>query len=254
MLESLKIIVDETLEIYALATLNGKLFIPFFICLVYILLSPSKEDDRAKKYLVYPSLILMFILFNPIFIHLLYKFIAVPERIVRMYWPLPMDLIFVYCVIRFFGALGEKWKKAVLIFMAAVLLLINMGGSYNEQSYSLADNVEKMPKGTKEVCDALHMLNDYQDPYVIMPSDLFFWIREYNPHIRIPYIRQTYWETILNGKMDLDLVGQTAVEGGCRFVVLNSSHDTEGDITDYGFELATTIEGQDCEYYIYMIK
>ena len=36
MLESLKIIVEETLEIYMLATLDGRLFIPFFLCLIFI--------------------------------------------------------------------------------------------------------------------------------------------------------------------------------------------------------------------------
>jgi len=254
MLESLNIIVGETLEIYSLATLNGKLFIPFFICLVYVLLAPAKEDDRARKYLVYPSLVLMLILFNPVFIHLLYKYIEVPERIVRMYWPLPMDLLFVYCVIRFFDFLGERWKKVLLLVMAAAMLYINTGGSHTGQSYTLAQNVEKMPKGTKQVCDSLHILNDYQDPYVMMPTDLFFWIREYNPTIRIPYIREMDEMVTEDGAMDLDMVGQTAVDGGCRFVVLNSSHRAEGDLADYGFDLALTIEGQDCQYLIYMIR
>lgn len=254
MLDSLNIIIGETLEIYSLATLNGKLFIPFFICLAYVLLSPSKEDDRARKYLVYPSLILLVILFNPVFIHLLFKYIEVPERIVRMYWPLPMDILFIYCVIRFFDFLGDKWKKAALLILAAVMLYINTGGSHTGQSYTLAQNIEKMPKGTKQVADSLHVLNNYQDPYVMMPEDLFFWTREYNPYIRIPDIREMKYMVTEDGAMDLDMVGKAAHESGCSFVVLMSSVRTAGDITEYGFEKALTIEGQDCEYYIYMMK
>lgn len=254
MLDSLKIIIDETLEIYALATLNGKLFIPFFICLVYILLSPAKEDDRARKYLVYPSLVLLFILFNPVLIHLLYKYIEVPERIVRMYWPLPMDILFIYCVIRFFDFLGEKWKKALLLVMAALMLYINTGGSHTGQSYTRAHNVEKMPVGTKEVCDSLHILNDYQDPYVMMPEDLFYWVRSYNPYIRLPDIREMKFMINEEGAMDLDMVGKAALESGCRFAVLNSSHAAVGDLTDYGFEQVLSIDGQDCQYHIYMIR
>lgn len=254
MLDSLNIIIGETLEIYSLATLGGKLFIPFFICLAYIFLCPAPEDDRARKYLVYPSLVLIFILFNPVIIHILYKYIEVPERIVRMYWPLPMDLLFVYCLIRFWGFLDKKWKKAALLVLAAIMLYINTGGSHTGQSYTLAQNPEKMPKGTKEVCDSLLILNDYQDPYVMMPEDLFFWTREYSPHLRIPDIREMKFMLTENGEMDLDMVGKAAADSGCRFVVLMSSVPTAGDITEYGFEKKLTIEGQDCEYYIYMIK
>ena len=128
MLDSLKIILKETLEIYELATLGGSLFIPFFLCLVYLLFSPTKEDDRARTYLVYPSLVLMLFLFNPVLIHFLYKYIEIPERIARIYWPLPMDMIFVYCLIRLFSTLRQGWKKALL--RAVVLSIAFIGNIF----------------------------------------------------------------------------------------------------------------------------
>lgn len=253
MLESLKIIIDETFEIYSLATLGGRLFIPFFICLLFIFLVPSKEDDWARKYLVYPSLILLFFLFNPVFIHILYKYIEVPERIVRMYWPLPMDLLFIYCVMRLFDYLEKKWKKLVLLVMAVALLVLNTGGSFAAQGYTLAENTEKMPKGTKEMCDMLYVLNGGQDPYVIMPFELFFWTRQYNPTIRLPLVRDMDDMETEDGDLDLDIVAKNAIDSGCRFVVFSSATSTVGELEDHGFKLAMQIEGQDCQYLIYMI-
>ena len=84
MIESLKIIFEETLSVYKLGTLDGRLFIPFIICCLYILLSSSKEDDRARKYFVYPSLILCLFIFNPVFIHYMIKFMEDPERVVKI--------------------------------------------------------------------------------------------------------------------------------------------------------------------------
>lgn len=254
MLDSLKIIVEETLEIYMLATLDGRLFIPFFICLVYVLVSGRKEDDRARRYLVYPAFVLLFFLFNPVFIHYIYKYIEVPERIVRMYWPLPMDMLFVYCVIRLLSGCDKRWKKAVVLGAAALMLFINAGGSKAGLSYGPAENPQKLPKGAKEISDTLFMLNDAEPPYVILPSDLFFWIREYNPYIIMPYVRDVYSMEQKEGLMDLDMIGQWAIEGDCEFVVLSSSLPSRGSIEDYGFTQAATVEAQDFQYIIYQLK
>ena len=251
MLESIKIICSETLEIYSLATLGGKLFIPFFLCLVWLLFTDSPEDDKARRYLVYPSLVLMFIIFNPVFIHILYKFIAVPERIVRMYWPLPMDIVFVYCLIRLFSAVKKSWKKALLLCFAMALLLVNAGGSTTGQSYGKASNPEKMPLGTKEVCDTLFVLNDYTPAKIISTDDLFFWTRVYSPYVLHPCARYIHWLENEQGQLELDSVAQYATEYDCDFIVLNSSQSTVGSLEDCGFEIAASIPGQDCFYVIY---
>lgn len=254
MLESLKIIVEETLEIYMLATLDGRLFIPFFLCLIFIFATDKEEDSIAKRYLVYPSLVLLFFLFNPVFIHYLVKYIKISERIVRIYWPLPMDVLFVYCLIRLVSICRAGWKKAVILAAAALMLFAGSGGSISGVSYVVAENPQKLPKGTKEVSDIIYNLNDGGDPRAIVPNNLFFWIREYNPYIRLPYRVQVDVMERKTGVLDLDLIGNYALEGDCRFVVLNSSQNSTGDITDYGFVEVARVEAQDFQYIIYELK
>lgn len=253
MLESLRIIVEETMEIYMLATLDGRLFIPFFIALIYIFASGKKEDDIARRYLVYPALVLLFFLFNPVFIHFVYKYIGVPERIVRMYWPLPMDMIFIYCLIRIVSGCGKVWKKAVVLAAAVLMLFINSGANMAGQSYGVAENPEKLPKGAKEVSDTLYVLNDYQDPYVILPSDLFFWVREYNPYVRMPYVRDVYRMEQKDPVMDLDALAEMAVDGGCEFIIVSTAQQTKGDLTGHGFAEKARIEAKDFQYIIYQL-
>lgn len=254
MLESLKIIIGETFEIYNLATLGGKLFIPFFIACVYLLLSPAEEDRRARYYLVYPSLILFVFLFNPVFIHLMYKYIAVPERIVRIFWPLPMDVLCVYCLVRVFFTLKENWKKAVALLAALMLLLLNSGGSLAGVSFGVADSPYKLPKGTKQVSDAIYELNLHENANVILPESLFYWIREYNSSIRMPYIRDMKQFYDDDKVMDLDLVGRMGLEGDCRYIVLNDSEPTRGSLEDYGYEQVIAIDGSDCHFLLYMLR
>lgn len=254
MLESLRIIVEETLEVYMLATLDGRLFIPFFICLIYLFVSGKKEDDRARRYLVYPALVLLFFLFNPVFIHYVFKYIEVPERMVRIYWPLPMDMLFIYCVIRLLSDCNKYWKKGVVLVAAAVLLFINAGGSKAGLSYGPAENPLKLPKGAKEVCDILYTLDDSGAPRAIVPYDLFFWTREYNPYIRLPYAREIIRMKEKGEITDLDKIGNFALEGDCEFVVVNSAEPSEGDITDYGFTEVASISARDFNYIIYQLK
>lgn len=254
MLESLKIIIEETFEIFNLATLNGKLFIPFFIGCVWLLLSDSEEDARARRYLVYPSLILFLFLFNPVFIHLMYKFIGVNERIVRIFWPLPMDIVCVYCIVRLVGMVKARWKKAAALLAAVMLFVLSSGGTLAGVSFGLAENSYKLPKGTKQVSDVIYELNMRQDSNVILPVDLFFWIREYNSSIRMPYVRDMEQMYDEEGVMDLDTVGKLGVEGSCGFVVLNDSEPTKGELESYGYEKVLSIEGDDCHYLVYQLK
>ena len=253
MLVILKNIISETLSIYSLATLDGRLFIPFFISCIYLLLSRDKVHSRAKAYLVYPSLIIMFIIFNPVIIHLLYKFIAIEERIIRLYWPLPMDAVIVYCFVHALRSLDGRWKKIVLSAAAVFLLLLGTNFEHSGQSYTLACNVEKMPVGTKEVCDAIYEYNLHEPCDVIMQSELYFWVRPYRSGIRVPFIRdlQNWYDE--NGALDLDTVGSRGAEGGCKYVVLIRPGAFTGELEKYGYSELMTIPTGDASYVIYQL-
>ena len=254
MLEIIKNIVAETLEIYSLATLDGKLFIPFFIGCVYLLLSGKETHSRAKVCLVYPSLIILLILFNPVIIHLIYKFIGVEERIVRLYWPLPMDAVIVYCFVHALSSLEKRWKKLVLSAAAVFLLFVGTGFQHSGQSYTFARNAEKMPVGTKEVCDAIYEYSLHDPCDVIMPTELFFWVRPYRASIRTPFIRDIKNWYDENGALDLDTVGSVGAENGCKYVVLNSGEPVTGKVEKYGYSVLTVVPAGDDSYTIYELK
>lgn len=253
MFSILRNIVSETLEIYSLATLDGKLFIPFFICCIYLVLSKKETHGRAKEYLVYPSLVIMLIIFNPVIIHLLYKYIGVEERIVRLYWPLPMDAVMVYCFVHFLSSMDKTWKKLVLSAAAVFLLLLGTGFDLAGQSFTPACNVQKMPAGTKEVCDAIYEYNLHEPCDVIMPTDLFFWVRSYRSSIRTPFIRDIRNWYDENGALDLDIVGKTGSENCCKYVVLNTGEQSAGELEKYGYSELKTIPAGDDFYIIYRL-
>ena len=253
MFSVLRNIIDETFTVYSLATLGGKLFIPFFIGCVYLLLAEKEEHERAVNYLVLPSIILIVILFNPVFIHLLYKFIGVEERIVRIYWSLPMDIVMAYCFVRILFSLKTVKNKLIALISAAFLVVSISGFTHSGESYGLAANLQKMPKGTKEVCDAIYELNLHEPSDAIMTQNLFYWVRQYNSSIRVPHIREIKsWYH--DGILDLDLVGKAGAESGCGYVVLDLSEPAEGELESYGYKAKIDIEAQDSAYRIYMLN
>ncbi len=253
MIESLKIIFEETLSVYKLGTLDGRLFIPFIICCLYILLSPSKEDDRARKYFVYPSLILCLFIFNPVFIHYMIKFMEDPERVVRVFWPLPIGGVFIYCIIRAYYDIKTRWKKCVLLVGFVLVLLFITEGSHAGISFVKADNAEKLIYGAKEVSDTIYTLNEGQEARVLVPNHLFFWMREYNAAIILPYQHKTDFMYDDNDELDLDVTAQKALEADCKYIVISTAGARHGALEDYGYELVSSVAGTDCEYQIYML-
>lgn len=251
MAESLKIILEETMSVYRLGTLDGRLFIPFAVCTLYILLSPSREEDRARQYLVYPSLILCVFIFNPVFIHYMIKIMGDPERVVRVFWPLPIGGVFVYCVIRAFYALRERWKKAVLLVAAVATLLLISNGNVAGISFQRAQNPEKLIPGAKQVCDRIYDYAGERETRVLMPKTLFFWTREYNARILLPYQHKTEFMYNDDGILDLDVTGQKAREEDCEFVVISTATDSVGALEDYGYSYVLFAEGDNCKYLIY---
>lgn len=254
MLESLKVILDETMSVYRLGTLDGRLFIPFALCCLYILLSPSREDDRARQYLVYPSLILCLFIFNPVFIHYMIKIMGDPERVVRVFWPLPMGGVFVYCVIRALGALNARWKKAVVIAAMVATLLLMSDGNVAGISFRRAENAEKLIPGAKQVCDRIYDIAGEREVRVLMPKNLFFWTREYNALILTPYQHKTEFMYDDDGILDLDTTGEKAREADCEFVVISDATASTGALEDHGYAWASIAPGDNCYYHIYRLE
>lgn len=251
MLESLKIILDETLSVYRLGTLDGRLFIPFVICCVYLLLSPAKEDDRARQYFVYPSLILCIFIFNPVFIHYMIKIMGDPERVVRIFWPLPIGGVFVYCIIRAFYALKARWKRVVLLLAAVGMLLLVSDFNVAGISFKRAENPEKLITGAKEISDTIYAYSGEREVRVLVPKNLFFWMREYNAFLLTPYQHEAEFMYDDDGALDLDTTGQKARAAECEYVVVSGTAASTGTLEDYGYSLIADISGDDCTYYLY---
>lgn len=255
MLESLKIIFDETLSVYHLATLDGRLFIPFIVCVLYLLFAPGDKHSRARRYFVYPTLILCVFIFNPVFIHYMIKFTYDPERVARMYWPLPIAAVIVYCVMSAFYALSKRWQRGALLACSLLVLLLITEGSHAGISFKKAENPEKLIPGAKEICDAVYNLSEGEEATVLVPSNLFFWVREYNAGILTPYKHKAdefmYTD---DGELDLDATGEKALEAECDYVVYSSSAPALGSLEDYGYVRRYQVYGDNCVYYIYGLQ
>ena len=88
---------------------------------------------------------------------------------------------------------------------------------------------------------------------VIMQPELFFWVRQYRSSIRVPYIREIKKWYNDDGTLDLDIVGETGAENGCKFVVLNTGEAFSGELEKYGYSVFETVPAGDDMYIIYIL-
>ena len=165
-----------------------------------------------------------------------------------------MDAVIVYCFVDALTSLKKIWKKLVLSVAAVFLLLLVSGFNLSGQSYTPAYNAQKMPLGTKEVCETIYYSNNCEPCDVMMSSDLFFWVRSYCSSIRVPFIRDLQLWYDENGALDLDTVGKTGAENNCKYVVLSAGEQVTGNLEKYGYSEFTAIPAGDSLYIIYEIN
>ncbi len=178
------------------------------------------------------------------------KYMGDPERVVRVFWPLPIGGVIVYCVIRAFFAVKKRWKRVCVLLAAVCTLLLVTEGSH-AGIFVPASNPQKLVTGAKELCDKLYVLSDGEETRVLVPKHLFFWIREYNAAIITPYSHKAEFMYGEDGMLDFDETGRKAREAQCDYVVIPAAAPPEGALDEYGYTLLTETPGDDCVYYIF---
>ena len=201
--------------------------VPFFVLTVfgYIYLAITSKDIRKK--LVYPVLLLLFLLLNPY----LFKVVYNRTRYWRWFWNIPN----VYVIAAAFTSLIKEAKKIggkIACFCVILISVIFVGSFfYQSDSFVKTENPYKIDQEIVDVCNVI--LEENSSPMCLMDYPLHMRARQVSGEILTLYgrdangyiirgrkLQHALYEAVRNFPTDYEYILNAAQEGGCDFITL----------------------------------
>ena len=240
---------------------NNHFLILYLISFIYLFFF----EKEKRRILLYPSLLLSFLILNPLLYQYIYSYIF-DTVYWRLFWLFPMIPVIASAVLSLVSKISFKGGKLLLSFL---LCLVIAGSGYYVYHHPLtafekAENPYKIPQATIDIIDYLHSIESA--PAVIMPPDLYLYAKQYTADIHLMYGRDAegYITSIynehqavyymLNGMMELDLQYVVDIMHGSHnlyyhyLVVSEDSFITEDMLLNAGFNKIHSIDGYGIYY------
>lgn len=164
---------------------TGHYEILFLISLLYIFI--TEKNKKNKQMLFWYSVIILFIILNPLFANGIRFFFSIGAVYTRLYLLIPIHIVIAYAMLRVLEDVKQVSGKVVLSAGFLLLLLLSGTTYYQEGLFSRADNFMKIPNEVIGVCNILQ--DDGDMVKVIAPADLLPYIRQYDADILLCYGR-----------------------------------------------------------------
>lgn len=153
----------------------GLFFVIYLGGLVYIV---QQKSALMKQVFVWPFVILLFTVFNPLVMEPVLQMIDWRNRYSRFFWILPVEILSAYMLARLVeGQRRIEEKTAMVIFVVCLVFLC--GSSATE--VELDDNIYKLDQSVIEVAEMIEEASDKENPVVFYDEELYYWIRQYDP-------------------------------------------------------------------------
>lgn len=149
----------------------------FLLMLVYLYII---EDQHAKRYFIYPIIIELLILLNPLVPWILVEKLGYNTRVHRFFWIIPVTFLFAYACIK----IMEQYKKSFFLIFFILFLWILQGRGFYEEDHDKTENIYKVENEVLEISHALHEISNLKSNIIyineIHPN---YTLRQYDPSI-----------------------------------------------------------------------
>ena len=219
---------------------------------VLLMLSDKKKYGK----IIWPSLLLLFIIVNPI----AYKLVFVKIRFWRLYWMLPTSLIIGLGFAELLRKLDKEWKKLLVTALMVFTVILTGHNVFKEVGLGKNTNAFRLSQGTVSVGQVMCEVDD--TPKCIVGGDLVTSIRQYSGDIQPMYGRNALGYISSASKMDkriykqmekanpnYDMILRNAKRLGYDFVVNTVDRPISDEVASkYGYKLLKEIDGFNVYY------
>lgn len=230
--ENLSITLDEVKG-------SGMFILLYLIALFYLFI--NEKDIVKRRIFCYSSLIIIFVVMNPIFNKLvggIYK----KTIYWRFFWTLPMGISVAYVGVDVVSKLDEK-RKRIFASIAIIILIIFSGKLiYNDTNYQKVDNLYKH---TDEDVFIAHQIaiDDAEYKRIICPEKLNNHLRQIEPSLIMAYPRvasgdyEDYPIRDCINKGQVEEIDKFAKENDFNYVIFKKETELTAPMEAAGFHL-----------------
>ena len=164
---------------------SGMYMLLFLIALLYIYM---KEDNKKNKaFLLYTSIIILFITLYPIFNKAVGK-IFTDSVYWRVFWLLPLGITIAYAGVKFINSEKQKYKQIVATIGLILIVVVSGKLIYNKENYFELGNFYKLPDEDVLVTQLIGA-DDEDYKKAIAPESLVAHMRQIDASIDLAYRR-----------------------------------------------------------------
>lgn len=154
------------------------------VCIMYIYY--TEKNKKIRDFFVIYTLIILFIICNPLFIHIIESFINFGS-LYRLYYMIPMYIIIAYV---FTKIIRKKSHKLIYILLLPLILGLFGKSVYNEIGLMKYNNFYKLPDETVFVAETIYNDELYAEyKKAIVPYGMSSQIQQIYPNIKLAYTR-----------------------------------------------------------------
>ena len=169
------------LEFYKVTFTNywwyGLFFVIYLAALLYIV---RQKSAIMKQIFVWPFVILLFTIFNPLVMEPVLQKTNWQDRYSRFFWMLPVEILCAYVLANLIEKQRRSEEKLImLLFVGCLIFLCTSSNTEMEPD----DNIYKLDNSVIEVAEKLKEVSEEENPVVLYDEELYYWIRQYEPSL-----------------------------------------------------------------------
>ncbi len=215
------------------------------------------SEKELRKKLIYPVLLMIFVVLNPVVYYVLKDSF---KSYWRIFWLIPDIIIIALAISKLVNSQNRLRNKLFMMaFVTAVIVFLG-ADIFAGEEFGKRTNQYGLSETAVSVADT--MLSADESPRCICPHNMTWHMRAYNANIETmygrdiegyivytDYQRSSVSKALEAEEPDYDIVLKAAVDGGFNFIVAAEEHPVD-DVTlfQYGFEIYKNT----CGYNIYM--
>lgn len=233
---------------------SNSFLIPLFL-VALLFLWFVERDRRIRTVLLSLSVALVAVFLCPIYAWIGQK---IDEEIYyRVYWTLPIGLLFCYGSVRLLITIKRTMSRVLVGILLVLVICMNGKFVYTHTHYVKATNAYHVPQIVIDVAEAVRM--EKYKPIAVFPAELLSYLRQYTGDIFTPYGRnilekQWNFSNALYDAMEAEVydAAEIAIQARkehCAFVVLSAAKEMRGSMEEQNYFLKEFVNGI---YYVYM--
>ncbi|MGN1299259.1 MAG: hypothetical protein ACI4UE_04685 [Candidatus Scatovivens sp.] len=232
---------------------NYIFFVLFLISIIYIF--STEKNKKIKDFFVFYSAIILIIIWNPICIYILNKFINIGSMY-RIYYMLPNCITISYALTKIIEKNDKLVKKMVALIGIALVIICYGTCIFNEYSTTKVSNYYKLPDETVQIAYMISGDKETEHKKAIVPYGMSSQIRQVCGNIKLYYSRIVTNPKDENGNSlphdtddasnyepvqklnsgDAKYIANLCKNSNTNYVVFSKSTTLAEKIEEYGFE------------------